>query len=245
MNEIVKRQSIVDLDGFNNFTNEVEGEEDRASSRVIQGPKLKFINPRWLINEKDVTGKLLTAIGVLNVVNKWGHDGRPLETQILAPGKKFPNFDELNAKCPQSEWLEKFGKMVGPWSGQHCVYFIDEHYNKYTWPSPITTIGSAICVREFADQISMVRSIKGANVYAVTELGHIDFRTGYGLRQRPYLLNIKKWIVLGADPGGALPAPDAPMTIEASPAPGKGAPADAQSVNKPTAKEVTGDEIIF
>src|SRR5215470_9810673 len=107
MNAIVKRQSIVDLDGFSNFTDEVEGEEERASSRVIQGTKIKFIDPRWLDNTgKDITGKLLTAIGVLNVVNKWGHDNMPLETRILAPGEKFPNFDELNKKCDKSEWRQ-------------------------------------------------------------------------------------------------------------------------------------------
>jgi hypothetical protein len=245
MNEIVKRQSIVDLDGFNDFTNEVEGEEDRASSRVIQGTKLKFLDPRWLINETDVTGKLLTAIGVLNVVNKWDHDNMPVETRILAPGEKFPNFDTLNKGCPESEWVEKFGKKVGPWSGQHCVYFIDEHYNKYTWPSPVTTIGSAICVRELANHIRMVRSIKGTNVCPVIALDHTDYPTGYGMRQRPHLLNIKNWIKLGSDQtGDPLPASDAPKTIEASATPA-GAPSGAQSVEKPTAKEVTGDEIMF
>src|SRR5262249_11073695 len=162
--------------GFNNFTDEVEGEEDRASSWVIQGTKIKFNNPRWLDNaERDITGKLLTAIGVRNVVNKWGHNDIPIETRILAPGERFPNFDELNAKCPQSEWREKFNKRQGPWSGQHVVYFIDEHYNKYTWPSPITTIGSAICVRELANQVELVRKFKGADVFAVTELGRINF----------------------------------------------------------------------
>jgi hypothetical protein len=238
-NEVV-RKTIVELDGFNDFTSEAEGDENvKVSGKVIQGTKMKFLNPRWLDNTgKDITGKLLTALTVLNVVNKWDHDGKPLVTEILPAGKKFPDFKKLNAECPQSEWREKFGKMVGPWSGQHCIYFVDELLNRYTWPSP------AICVGEFVDQIRLVRKFRGANAYPVTELGHTDFDTHYGLRQRPYLLNIKNWITLGSDQtGGPLPAPDS--TPEIAPPAAGGAPTGAQPVSKPTAKEVTGDEIKF
>src|SRR5262249_27516171 len=109
-----------------------------------------------------------------------------LETRILAPGEKFPNFDELNAKCDKSEWRQSFGEEVGPWSGQHVVYFIDELYNKYSWPSPTTTVGSAICVREFADQIAMVRKFKdqldqyGDNFLQQQILGHVENGRVYG-----------------------------------------------------------------
>ena len=245
MNEIVKRQSIAELDGFADFVSEVEGEEERTSSLVIQGAKIKFLDPRWIDNaEQDITGKLLTAIGVRNVVNKWDlQENVPVETRTLAPGEKFPNFDKLNAECPQSEWGEKFGKIVGPWQGQHVVYFIDEHFNKYSWPVPITTIGSAIAVRELADHIAMVRKFKGPNVFAVVELGRVDFRTAFGLRQRPFLLNVKKWVVLGPDQTDALPAPDDDPKI--APSTTRGAPAGAPTIASPTAKEVTGDEIEF
>jgi hypothetical protein len=243
-NEVAKR-TIAELDGFSDFTTEVEGEEERASSLVIQGVRIKFIDPRWLDNaEQDITGHLRTAIGVRNVVNKWDlRENVPVETRILAPGERFPSFDKLNAESPQSEWGEKFGKMVGPWSGQHVVYFIDEHYNKYSWPSPVTTIGSAIAVRELADQITLVRKFRGANVFPVIELGHVDFRTGYGMRQRPYLLNIKDWIRLGPDPGGALPAADDKPEI-APPVTG-GAPTGAPTVEPITAEEAIGDKIPF
>jgi len=238
-------KTIVELDGFNDFTNEIEGADDNnMSGGIIQGTKIKFLDPRWVIDktEKDITGKLLTAIAVVNVVNKWGHDGELLEKRILAPGEKFPDFEKLNAKCP-SEWRENFGKMVGPWSGQHVVYFVDELLNRYTWASPITTVGSAICVSELARQIQLVRKFRGSNVYPVVELGRTDFPTSYGLRQRPYLLNIKDWIKLGADQPGALPASDS--TPEIAPTAPGGAPAGAQSVSEPTAKEVTDDEIKY
>jgi hypothetical protein len=243
-NELTKR-TITDLDGFNDFTNEVEGEEDlnSMSTKVIHGTRFKFLDPRWLDpSGKDITGALFTAIAVANVATKWGRDNKPLDTKVLQPGKKFPDFEKLNDECDRSEWRESFGKMQGPWSGQHCVYFVDQQLNRYTWASQITTVGSAICVRELVEQIQLVRKFRGANVYPVTELGHTDFPTRYGLRQRPYLLNIKDWIVLGPNQTGALPAPDNP---EITPPATGGAPAGAQSVTPPAAKEVTGDEIRF
>jgi hypothetical protein len=235
---------VIELDGFSNYTNEVEGDEDlNVSGRVIQGAKIKFLDPRWLDNNgTDITGKLLTAIEVVNVVTKWGHNNKPIDTRILVPGEKFPNFAELNAKCDKSEWRERFGKMVGPWSGQHVLYLIDEHVNRYTWPSPLTTIGSAICVREFTDQVKLVRRLKGLNLYAVTELSQVDYPTGYGLKQRPYLLRIKKWVKLGPDQT-ALPAPESNPEI-APPASG-GAPAGAESVAPPTVAEEFNDKIPF
>ena len=96
---------------------------------------------------------------------------------------------------------------------------------------------------ELARQIQLVRKFRGSNVYPVVELGRTDFPTSYGLRQRPYLLSIKDWIKLGADQPGALPASDS--TPEIAPTAPGGAPAGAQSVSEPTAKEVTDDEIKY
>src|SRR5262249_53343046 len=71
-NLVVRNKSVVDLDGFNDLTDETEGDETiNVSSRVIQGTKLKFIDPDWLIEGCVVTGMLLTVIGERNVVNKW------------------------------------------------------------------------------------------------------------------------------------------------------------------------------
>jgi hypothetical protein len=168
------RKDIVDLDGFRNFTNEAEGDSGdvNASSRVIQGARLKFLDPRWLIDDQDVTGKQLTLIGVRNVVNKWSQDNRPLITEILAPGQKFPDLKKLNEECPRSEWRMSFGKATGPWSGQHCLYFVDNNLNRYTWPSPIGTVGSAIAVEEIVRHVNTARKFRGPNVYAVVELSH-------------------------------------------------------------------------
>jgi hypothetical protein len=72
--------------------------------------------------------------------------------------------------------------------------------------APGDAIGSTICFRETMDQIELVRRHRGADVYPVSELGHTDFRTGYGLRQRPYLLKIKEWVRLNPGRVNSLPA---------------------------------------
>jgi len=239
--------SVVDLDGFAGYTRAVEGQdESAASSRVIQGEKIKFIDPRWMLNEKDVTGMVLTSLGLRRVVNKWDlFKNVPLITRILGPNEKFPDFDKLNLECDRSEWSQKFGKDVGPWSGQHVLYFLDANYNCYSWPSPTSTIGSAICVEEFVSQVNRVRRVKGADVFAVTELSHTDYPTSYGLKQRPYLLKIRDWVKLGpGQTGDPLPAPDRGEITSSTSSLG-GAPPGAQSVTPPTAAEELNDSIRF
>jgi hypothetical protein len=239
---VTKTPTILELDGFANYTSEVEGESDAldTASRAIIGDQLKFIDPRWLLEGADVTGKLVTVIGTRNVATKWGHDHKPLITRILTPGEKFPNFKALNDACDRSEWREEFGKMVGPWSGQHCIYFIDEVLRRYTWASPITTIGSCICVDDIVNDIQIGRKFRGPLVFAVAELSHTDFPTGYGMRQRPKLV-VKRWVTLGPD-RTSIPNPDKPAPALAA---SGGAPADAKPVAPVTLSEETGDCVPF
>src|SRR6516164_5939255 len=68
-----------------------------------------------------ITGRLLTIIAMRKVVSKWTADGKSLETQILLPSDPFPDFKALNKACPQSEWFEKFGKLMGPYQGQRAL----------------------------------------------------------------------------------------------------------------------------
>jgi hypothetical protein len=81
------KKTVLELDGFNAFTNEIEGDDNvNTGSSIIQGTKLKFLDPHWLIEGQTVTGMLLTAINVRNVVTKWSHDNKPLETQNSRAG---------------------------------------------------------------------------------------------------------------------------------------------------------------
>jgi len=179
----------------------------------------------------------------MRVIQKWGQDRQPLETIILAPGEKFPDIAAMNDKCPRSEWREDLnGNLAGPWQGQHAVYLVDPTTMvKYTWASPITTIGSARCVRDLVDQIRLMRRFRGAHVYPVVELSHTFMPTRFGGRERP-LLVIKRWIAFGSG-GGMLPAPDAPSLTAAEP---KATPDQFfTTVDPPSRKEELGDSVPF
>jgi hypothetical protein len=246
-----RQHSVIELDGLSGgyLDDSGQGDDDRVSSRVIQGGKIKFDDPNWYLDGQVITGRSLTIIAMRKIVNKWTADGTPLETQILLPSDPFPDFKALNKACPENEWFEKFGEWVGPYQGQRAFYFIDADYNRYTWASPVDTIGSTICFRETMDQIELVRRHRGADAYPVSELGHTDFKTKVGLKQRPYLLKIQ-WVRLNPSRIDPLPAADAAPVAEiasqdSSATTANGTPADAQPVTTPTAKEVTGDEIRY
>src|SRR5215831_20031898 len=99
----MSKKTVLELDGFNDFTDEVEGDDGiNTGSSVIQGKKLKFLDPDWWIEGKKVTGLRLTAIDVRNVVTKWGPNNKPLVTQILAPGEKFPTLTSLMPTAPRA-----------------------------------------------------------------------------------------------------------------------------------------------
>jgi hypothetical protein len=244
-NAVKKLQETTALDGFSGFTTAVEGEDDLVLGSVIQGTKINFVDPHWSNVDTDaiITGSRLILVDMARVVNKWGVDNKAmLPPRFLGPNEPWPDFKALNAECPEDEWRERFGEMVGPWSGQHLLYFIDNtrDVNRFTWPSPLSTIGSRVCVREIVDQINLVRQYRGL-VHPEVELGHKNWPTKKaGLKQRPYLLNNIRWIKPSADQtAGQLPASGG--NPEVAPPATK----DAQTVAPLTAKKITDDEIKF
>src|SRR5262245_34387357 len=102
-----QQHSVIELDGLSGgyLDDSGRGDEERVSSRVIQGGKIKFNDPNWYLNGQVITGQLLTIIAMRKIVNKWTADGKPLETQILLPSDPFPDFKALDAKCPKNEWF--------------------------------------------------------------------------------------------------------------------------------------------
>jgi hypothetical protein len=132
----------------------------------------------------------------------------------LGPGERFPDIAQMNERTPRNEWRTDFnGNPCGPWVGTHAVFFVNPAtMEKYTWPSQITTIGSARCVRDLTDQVRTMRKFRGAPVYPVVELSHTHMPTRFGGRERP-VLTIKRWITFGSS-GGMLPAPDTPALTE-------------------------------
>jgi hypothetical protein len=233
------------LDGFGGFTEAVEG-GGQPSGVSLLGLKLKYLDPIWTDpDEQEVKGPLVVH-DIQRKVQKWLDDTRPVETIVLAPGQPWPDIEKMNAECPKHEWREKFGKLVGPWQGEHVVLFFDDKTMvRYWWPSPITTIGSAICVRELAAQTKLMRSYRGEHIYPMVEPTHTFMPTNYGGRERPDL-KVKGWVRFGEGGNLVLPAPNKPvLTGSATVTAATSHPLGMQPVEKLTAKEVTGDEIKY
>jgi hypothetical protein len=223
MNEILKPKSL--LDGFQGFE-----AVDSPANRLIQGQIAKFTNQAtWITRDgEELSGTLeLVAVNVIRVVQKWD-DGQPIETRVLQPGEKFPDVEKLNASVPQSEWREgPDGKLHGPWQAQYLLYLLNPNtVERYTYATG--TIGGGIAVRDLVDRVSWIRSLRGANVYAVVIPSNTFMNTRFGGRKRPHFV-IKRWVPLGGD--SALPA--------------KPALTGPQAVEPPTAREALDDKIEF
>jgi hypothetical protein len=229
------------LDNFNDYVSENTDGDDNYAPSLIQDTPSKFVDPHWYNKDtgETITGTKLTLVDIVKVATKWGPNQKPVEKIPIAPAEPWPDFKKKNAETPQSEWITKFGVLCGPWEGQQALYFCDENYNRFTWASSINTIGSSIAVREITDQIRF----KGL-VYAVCELGHTDFRTQVGMKQRPHLLNNITWVKLTEQNTVTLSAPEiVPEKIAAPAASSGSAPPGAQPVAEPTLKEELDDKV--
>ena len=256
-NEVTKK-SEMQLDGFSAGYSEPARTGDDAggsSGGASFGIKLKFTKEaRWVDpDDNDVKGPLL-AIDVVNRVHKWpGDGGGPLETITLKPGEDWPDIHALNEAC-RDEWFEKFGKMVGPWAGEHVVLFVDypTTMTAYWWPSPTATIGACVAVCTLIKQTKLMRQLKQQQVHPLVEPTHTFMNTAYGGHERP-MLKVINWVVLGGSGGGVLPPTNSAPLVDgtSNPVPSasspvqSGAPLAMQIVTPPTLKEELADEIPF
>jgi hypothetical protein len=234
MSTNVAMKPAQELDGFDTYEDGIEGTETPVYAD--RGDKIKFtLDFRWIgPSEEEIVSELI-AFNVERLVQKW-IDQMPVETIVLGPNQKFPDIDAMNAQCPKEEWREAFGKMVGPWAGSHIVRFVDLNVmRRYWWPSPITTGGSARCVRELTEQIKLMRKFRGLHCYPVVKLSHVHMPTQFGGRERPYL-DAKRWVLLGTSGVEALPPP-----ASETPTPR----VNLRTVEPPSAKEVTDDSIPY
>jgi hypothetical protein len=233
--EVVKKTSDTIVDGFDEFEDGIEGNEERTGS-VVQRPIIGFTNEAEWVN-KDSDEKLpadreLVAIQHFRIVQKW-KDGAPVkdEERVLEPGEKWPDVRKLNDAVPREEWVDgPDGQPRGPWRAQHVIRLFDPRtMERFSYPTG--TVGGGIAIRDLCERIRLMRQYRGENVYPVVTLTNVFMPTRYGGRQRPHF-NIVKWITLGSG-GGVL----SPTTPSALPGP--------QTITPPSAKEVTGDEVKF
>ena len=223
------------IDGFAGFEDEVEGVTQPESRGVIRGTCVKFTNEAtWVTSDdEELPAELeLIVVDIGRVVQRW-KSGQPIETIVLAPGQKYPDLNELNAAVPQTEWEEgPDGKPRGPYQAQLIVYLLNgETMDRFTFPTGTT--GGAIAVRDLVDRTNWMRRYRGQHVYPLITLRDVFMRTRFGGRQRPHF-EIRRWVKLGDD-STALPAADTPLLTNRG----------AQEVKAPTAKEVTGDVVLF
>src|SRR5262245_27931292 len=135
-NEIAKSET--QLDGFEGYSERVEG-SDAQPQGLVGLKKLKFLNGAWTDPDENEFKRLLVANDIRRRVLKWLEGSTaPVETITLAPGQPWPDIEKMNGECPRSEWREIFGRVQGPWQGEHAVTFFDpDTMVCYWWPSPI------------------------------------------------------------------------------------------------------------
>jgi len=214
---------LCNLDGFDGFTDEAEGEDEDqdqfVGGRVIQGTRINFTNEAiWVdaAKEKLPSDLELIVVDIGRVVQKWGKDNLPSGPPItLEPNQKFPDINALNEKCPKSEWRERFGKLEGPYQAQYVVYLWDPvTMNKYTWPT--STIGGHICVADVIIQRWIT----------------LDGNTSLSATETPAIT-------------GPMTSPTSAAAKPATTAEALDHFAGMKTVTPPTAREATGDEVPY
>jgi hypothetical protein len=252
-------------DGFDNYTDQVEGEDKSEQQGLIRGSRVAFTNTaEWEIAiegdviEPDVK---LIVVDIVRTVVKWGADkGPPEQTIVVPPGQPFPDIEAMNNAIPKDQWRQGLAGLQGPWQAQQLVVMIEPRsMNTFTYVT--STIGGGIAVRDLVDKVKMMRRYRG-QVSPVVTLADTLFKTRFGERRRPHF-NIVDWVSMGGNEPqpAALPAPpsgsgsNAAPVIEASPV--KEEPPAAEPAKKPkrsksgsfnrveplTAKEELNDEI--
>ena len=246
--------AFVNLDGFDGYTDESEApdQEDFApSARVIQGDRIGFSKQGiWVDRAKQPlpSNLLLLVHDVIRVVQKWGTDGMPADLpRILGSNEKWPDVEAMNEKCPKSEWRMYFNELIGPYQKQKIVYLWDPvTMKKYTWAA--SSNSGMSCVSDLVERIKMMRAFKKVKAYPVVALSNLLWSKRYNTLG-PNLI-VKGWVekdesgallpLATATPTAALAAPK-PATVQELLEEFTG----LKTVEPPTGKEATGDEIKF
>lgn|SRR5262249_52985601 len=220
MNDLVKdlKGSVaVRSDGFAGYNRAIEGKADRSGVAGI----VKYNEPKWLHNGIELPADdeyIVTGIG--RFVLKW-HPDKSLapDREAIPDGKPFPDVDQLNAEEPRENWVTgPDGKPKGPWAIERQVSLLNRALDKFTYVT--STIGGGVCVDQLVDKVNSLREFYGnPNICAVVKLANTFMPTGYGGQQRPHFV-YQRAVTYGD--GG-----------------------EVRTIEPPTAKQVTGDEIQF
>jgi len=178
----------MELDSISDYDDTIDGDDDRVNGYLPEGVRLKFGNiQRWENTDGTVLdGMILVHLDTQRTEVTWGKNKRPVgPPRILGPGEKFRDEQALNENIPKSEWLPGFkeGTLRGPVQNQNvCIFGDIATMGRYVWPSPLTTVGSAIAVRQLNDAVRRMRQFRGARVFAKVRLAKTDFPNNWGKR---------------------------------------------------------------
>ena len=213
------------MHALTNTTPALDGFEldDEDGNNLIKGEKIKFtLDSKWVVARSgeviDPRRKFL-VIEILRVAQKWLPDeNRPVETRILGPEEPFPDLKKLNAKAPQSEKSEKFGKLAGPYQGAHVVYLIEINAESkkvaaFTWIADIEGAGASRAIKELRESTKLTRRVQGlSNLFPVATLSDTFMPTQYGGRQRPHF-EIVDYKQIGGQEQPSINGPKDPNTL--------------------------------
>lgn len=241
MSDVVKelKTTTANLDGFAGYTGETEGEEEYSGIDNL----VKYKEPKWFLNGVELPPDDEYIVkGVARFVLKWPRDKSLAPYREPVPdGEKFPDLKKRNAETPREEWVEgPGGEMKGPWAPEHQVYLLNRTYDELTFVT--STTGGSIAVGQLVKKMNDLRNLhKNNSLHMVVKLSNIFMHTRYRSNgmQRPHFV-YQRCVTLGIDGAPApvqLPNPVAKSLDQFA--------ADAQTGEKPTAKETVGDEILF
>jgi hypothetical protein len=268
-NDIAKKQPL-ELDSIDDFDDSIidgDGGGRSGGGFLPDGMRIKFTRTeRWEDNNgNDTTGKVVLHLDTLRTEVRWGKDGKPVSPpRVLGPGEQYRDTEAVNETIPKEEWLPGFekGQLRGPVQNQNVVVFGNlATMERYVWPSPVTTTGSAIAVRELNERVKRMRHFRGARVFAKVGFSRCLFPTRYNREQQRPHLEIIGWVeptahgLVQIDPR-LLPSLQQVPAPKTAPDPTSPAPATPtastqqaappwQDVDEPTLAEEMGDKIKF
>jgi hypothetical protein len=212
-------------DGFEGYSDHIEGNESPQQRGLIRGTRLTFNNVgEWETPDGETVGGdvKLIATNIIRAVVKWGAgaDKKPPEETIeVPPGRPFPDIEAMNNAIPKDQWRQGPAGLQGPWQAQQLVVMIEPR-SMDTFTYVTSTVGGGIAVRDLVDQVKTMRRYRG-QVSPIVTLGDAPMRTRFGERRRPHF-TIVDWVhMAGAEEPAqaALPSPETTAVIEAEPLP--------------------------
>lgn len=232
----------LESDGLDSFSVEQLGQKTGA----FGGARLlKFVTDHYVTREGEVIepNREMIVLGLKKVVQKFVGQ-KLVDSLVVADGEQMPDVNAMNEAAPREEWgTDLNGNPVGPYVRVLVLKLLDaSSMDRFAFVT--SSVGGSIAVGDLSDKTKVMRRLNGPNVAPVVSCNITNFKTRFSMRKRPDF-RVLRWIALGGDSGGGLPAPE-PAKSLAAPAPVSKALGIGTPVAEPTLKqEMDGDEVPF